>query len=222
MKIEKETKDVILKADKINSRRSLIKKTIIGVPVVMTLANKPAFGAVCSLSGFQSVNPSGVGRHDQGCGGISPGGWKENGYKTNGDGNRNQWLAINFYPNPRIATSYKYKGNFGIHAGDPLGTLFFAPAAFGGASPTVSVSATDTLHDVLLKNPGSLEFHAISNLFNALYFGWGNGDGKMSAADIKGVYFAYTDGDATYITTGGTSIDLTTLDLQAFFAQLYH
>jgi len=223
MKVEKETKDVTLQTDKNNSRRSLLKKTIIGVPVVITLANKPAFGAVCSLSGFQSVNPSGVDRHDGGCGGISPGGWKENGYKTgNQDGNRNQWIAAGFYPNPRIATSLGYNANKGIHVGDAAGTLFFAAIAFQGVTPTVDVLFDDTLHDVLLKNPGSLEFHVISNFLNANYYDWGNGDGKMLAADIVGVYFAYTNGDATYITVGGTSIDLSIFDLQAFLDQLYH
>jgi hypothetical protein len=221
MKREKETKDVNLQTDKTNSRRSLLKKTIIGVPVVMTLANKPAFGAICSISGFQSVNPSGVGDNG-GCGGISPGGWKENGYKSgNQDGNRNQWIAAGFYPNPRVGVSYQYKGKK-ESSDDPAGTLFFAAIAFQGVSPTVEVSATDTLHDVLLKNPGSLEFHVISNFLNAHYFGWGNGDGKILADDIRGVYFAYTSSASTYTTVGGTTIDLTGFDLQDFFDQLYH
>jgi len=222
MKVEKETKDVILKADKKNSRRSLLKKTIIGVPVVMTLANKPAFGAVCSLSGFQSVNPSGVDRHDRGCGGISPGGWKENGYKTNGDGNRNQWSAAGFDPNPRVLTSTKYKGQHGIYPDDLPGTLFFDPSAFAGATPTITVLATETLHDVLLKGTGTLEFHAIANFLNAHYFGWGNGDGRMPAGDIRGVYLAYTSNAPTYTTSGGTIIDLNNFNLQDFFDQLYH
>lgn len=222
MKVEKETKDVTLQTGKSNSRRSLLKKTIIGVPVVMTLANKPAFGAVCSLSGFQSVNPSGVAHYVQGCGGISPGGWKENGYKTgNQGGNRDQWIAAGFYPNPRIAASLGYKKET-QYPSDEDGTLFFAGNAFQGVSPTVPVAVTDTLHDVLLKNPGSLEFHMIANFLNAHYFGWGAGDGKMPADDIRGVYFAYTNMDPTYTTTGGTIIDLDNFDLQAFFYQLYH
>lgn len=223
MKVEKERKDVTLQTDKNNSRRSLLRKTIIGVPVVLTLANKPAFGAVCSLSGFQSVNPSGVGRHGGGCGGVSPGGWKQNGYKTgNQDGNRNMWIDAGFFPNPRISSSLSYNTNHGIHTGDPAGTLFFASIAFQGINPSVSVSGSDTLHDVLLKNPGSLEFHVISNFLNANYFGWGNNDGKMAAEEIRGIYKAYTRMDPTYTTMSGTTINLDTFNLQDFLEQLYH
>lgn len=224
MKAEEKTKDVILKTDKNNSRRSLLKKTIIGVPVVMTLANKPAFGAVCSISGFQSVNPSGVGRHEQGCGGISPGGWKENGYKVKGepDGGRAEWLAAGFFPNPRVLTSTDYKGNFGIYPDDPAGTLFYDPTTFLGANPKITVLPTETLHDVLLKGTGTLEFHVISNFLNAHYFGWGNGDGRMPANDIRDIYIAYTSYAPTYTSSGGTTIDLNAFDLQAFLSQLYH
>lgn len=223
MKVENETKDATLHKEKDNCRRSLLKKAAIGVPAVMALANKPAFGAVCSLSGFQSVNPSGVIRHGGGCGGISPGGWKENGYKSgNQDGNRNQWITAGFFPNPRVGGSMGYDTKKGEYPSDPAGTLFFAAIAFQGVSPSVPVLSTDTLHDVLLKNPGSLEFHMISNFLNANYMNWGNGDGKMSAVDIKGVYLAYRGFNSTYTTSGGTVINLDSLDLQAFFAQLYH
>jgi hypothetical protein len=215
----KQIKEVILQSNQGNSRRNLLKKGIVGVPVVTLLANKPAFGAVCTLSGFQSVNPSGVERHADECQGFSPGGWKENGYKLNGDGNRNQWIAAGFYPNPRLSTSYGYQG---IQIQDPEGTLFFDAIAFQGAFTTCAVSSTETLHDVLLQNPGSLEFHVIANFLNAHYFGWGDGDGRMAAEDIVGVYFAYTNLDANYITVAGTSIDLNGFDLQAFLEQLYH
>jgi len=227
MTIDKKTEDVNLPEQttaKANGRRNLLKKTAIGVPVAITLAHKPAFGAVCSISGFQSVNPSGVDRHTGGCGGISPGGWKENGYKTsNQDGNRNMWLAAGFNPNPRVNSSLYYKGKWGQQfPGDGPGTLFFAANAFQGVTPTVPVSPFDTLHDVLLKNPGSLEFHVISNFLNAHYFGWGSGDGRMHVDDIVGVCFAYTNGSTSYTTIGGTTVSLVGFDLQGFFDQLYH
>ena len=221
MTIEKQTKDVALENKKQDSRRSLLKKAAIGAPVVMSLANKPAFGAVCSLSGFQSVNPSGVGRHGDGCGGISPGGWKQNGYKTNGDGNRNEWLATGTSPNPRVAGSHKYNTNFGHFPADGPGTLFFD--IFPDANPTVSVLLNETLHDVLLRNPGSLEFHVISNYLNSIKFSWGNpGTGKVAAFDVVGIYEAFTNNEMSYTTISGNTLNLTGFDLHSFFSQLYH
>jgi hypothetical protein len=220
MNVEKEIKDVSLQTGKSNCRRSLLKKAVIGVPAVMALANKPAFGAVCTLSGFQSVNPSGVVRHQGGCGGISPGAWKENGYKVgNMDGCRTRWIDAGYFPNPRVSSSYDYNKSEQFPDDDP-GTLFFT--VFPGITPSVTIGVNNTLHDVLLMNPGSLEFHVISNLLNSLYFGWGNGDGKMLTADIIGIYEAYQDGSTTYISVGGTSVDLSTFDLQYFLEQLYH
>lgn len=50
----------------------------LAVPVILTLSNRPAFGAVCTVSGFASTNPSGVVRHggDE-CGGSGPSHWKQ-------------------------------------------------------------------------------------------------------------------------------------------------
>ncbi|REL37071.1 hypothetical protein [Thalassotalea euphylliae] len=223
MSVKKSTAEVNSASQKQKGRRSLFKKAVIGTPLAITLASRPAYGAVCSLSGFQSVNPSGVARHNVGCGGISPGGWKENGYKTgNQDGSRDNWIKAGFYPNPRKAGSLSYNTKKGIYPDDPDGTLFYAWEAFSGATPSVYVDPSDTLHDVLLKNPGTLEFHMISNFLNANYYNWGNGDGKINAIDIRGVYMAYTSMQQTYTTTTGAVLNLDTLDLQKFFAQLYH
>lgn len=83
-----------------NTRRSVLKKIGIAAPVVVTLASRPAYGSgFCSLSGFASMNASGVLRHkDQSCGGYSHGGWKTP--YGNGDGN---WAYENVgvMPNPK-------------------------------------------------------------------------------------------------------------------------
>ena len=70
-----------------NSRRSALKKIGIATPALITLSSRPAYGAgFCSLSGFASINASGVLRHqNQSCGGYSQGGWKTP--YGNGDGN---------------------------------------------------------------------------------------------------------------------------------------
>lgn len=83
----------------VNSRRSILKKIGIAAPAVITLSSRPAYGAgFCSLSGFISVSPSGVIRHqNESCGGYSQGGWKTP--YGNGDGN---WATENVgvTPNP--------------------------------------------------------------------------------------------------------------------------
>ncbi|NMP30551.1 hypothetical protein HII17_03150 [Thalassotalea sp. M1531] len=235
MTVDKKTKDVSLQDQKLNSRRSLLKKTAIGVPAAITLTTKPAFGAVCSLSGFQSVNPSGVDRHSTRCQGISPGGWGQNGYKSgNQQGCRGAWELAGYYPNPRVESSYKFNPNnaktasnpSGIFPNDPAARLFFDE--FPGSSPEASIASGDTMHDVLLMQNGSLEFHMISSLLNAKYFGWGVGEyaGWISAEDIKGVYYAYTNGGSSYTTTTGSIVSFDNpsmpFDLKDFFAQLYH
>lgn len=52
-------------------------------PIILTLANRPAFGAVCTVSGFASTNPSGIARHgSDSCGGRGPGHWTDENWPT--------------------------------------------------------------------------------------------------------------------------------------------
>ena len=65
----------------VEKRRRFIKGAGIAAPVIMALANRPAFGAVCTVSGFISVDPgnlSAAGHVVASCGGKSPGYWKNN------------------------------------------------------------------------------------------------------------------------------------------------
>jgi hypothetical protein len=194
------------------NRRSLLKKAAIGAPIALTLMHKPAFGAICSISGFQSVNPSGITQTTgKGCGGYSPGAWKKPDVgRGNSDGNREQWLVAGFNPNPRDSM-------------DDAGTLFYSPSAFQGTQPSsgVNIGANDTLHDVLNNHSGSLEFHAIANLLNAKYFV----DYRLHASDVVGLYDAYNRGYASYTSVNGTVVNLNNIvlngGLKAFFDQ-YH
>lgn len=102
-----------------SSRRKFITRAGAVAPVLM-LSSRSALAATCNISGFQSVNPSGLARHYvDGCGGFSPGAWKTpdggNGQGTGGgngqgngqgggsqgDGNRAQWWQAGCTPNPR-------------------------------------------------------------------------------------------------------------------------
>ena len=207
------TDTTIAATDNKISRRGLLTKAAMGVPLALTLAHKPAFGAICSISGFQSVNPSGVNAGQTvgpGCGGYSPGGWKENGTKTgNQDGNRNQWLAAGFNPNPRQ------------NSDDAPGTLFYASNAFANTiSSGIKIEQHDTLHDVLINHSGSLECHAIANLLNASYFI----DYRLSPRDVVGLYDAYTRNLPTYTTENSTIVKMANIynqpgGLKAFFDQ---
>ena len=194
---------------KLTSRRGLLKKAAIGAPIVMVLANRPAYGAVCSISGFQSINPSGVQTYtSSGCGGFSPGGWKNPDVgHGNSDGNRSQWIIAGYYPNPRA----------GVSPPDHTASIF--SDVFGRNAP--GFSSTATLQDVLLNSPGSLEFHAIANLLNAGYFA----DYRLSQADVIGLYNAWVSHLSTYTTTSGTVVQLSQIEanggLKKFFDQ-YH
>jgi len=206
------------------SRRSLFKKAAIGIPVVLTLANRPAYGAICSISGFQSVNPSGVQLNTgSGCGGFSPGGWKhpDNGQGAT-DANRSDWEAAGCNPNPRedIAATYTGSGTINKPAvtfNDPAGTTF--NYIFNRTAPGFALDTT--MHDILLNNEGSLASHAIANYLNSMAFtGY-----RLTGYDVVGLYCAWVDNTDTFTTSAGTVVTLENIEqnggLKSFFDQ-YH
>lgn len=202
-----------------STRRSLVGAA---VPAVLTLLSKPAFGAAgarCTISGFTSVNPSGVRHETSGCGGYSPGAWKSP-YASNGDGSLAHWIIAGqncatitgfsqfsngFFPNP---------GTSSTSSSTAPGTLF--DAVFGG-------SDGDTMHDKLEGNGNSLERSAVDALLNACFFEWGAGlnMAKIHPVDIVGLY--QTSFGHQYVSVSGSSV--TRPDdsaLRTFFDQLMH
>jgi len=205
-----EKRKIDIDTNKQASRRGMLKKTAIGIPAIMTLAHRPAFGAICTISGFQSVNPSGVRRTPgPGCGGNSPGGWKNPDVGQGGsDGSRTEWISAGFYPNPRA----------GQTPADNAGTTFYSQFMRVPQLKFGVGSSTTTMHDVLLDSPGTLESHAVANLLNA---GFVTGY-RLIPADVIGLYQAAVDGSPTYTTVAnGTVVNMIGLDLQKFFDQ-YH
>ena len=91
----------------VNSKRATLIKIGVAVPAIVTLSSRPAYGAgFCSLSGFASVNASGVIRHqNESCGGYSQGGWTT--AHEPGDGN---WAtdAPGCKPNPLKEYNFNY------------------------------------------------------------------------------------------------------------------
>lgn len=200
----------------------------LATPVILTLANRPAFGAVCTLSGFTSyspTNPSGVRHVESSCGGLSPGAWR-NPDAGNGDGSREQWIRAGYFPNPRQAVSEtsedkvgKVKGggklespdvSGGAAYDDPPGTSF--DEAFG-----LTGSGLGTMHDVLLNEPGTLAFHAVAALLNTSLLGYG-----LSKSDVIGLYQLGAGVISSYTTASGVVISHGDLDVQGFFEQTYH
>ncbi len=169
----------------------------VAVPVVLSLANRPAFGAVCSPSGFVSAspeNPSGIRHHEAGCGGLSPIAWA-NPDANAGAGSRQQWIAAGYFPNPREESD------------DPLGTLF--DEAFDTAL------GVGTMQDVLLSHPNSLESHAVAGLLNAETFGF------MKPYDFVGLYRAVRAGKS-FTTSSGVEVTMNEFQLQTFIEQTYN
>ena len=189
-----------------NVGRRRFAKAGIAAPVVLMMSNRSAFGAVCTVSGFVSFspnNPSGVRHQVTGCGGWSPGAWK-NPDAGNGDGSRKDWKKAGYFPNPRPN-----------QLSDPAGTPFHL--AFG-----LSDNGWGSMHDVLLNRPGSLEFHATATLLNAAYRQNMGIPGYMPPSDVIGLYQAYVSHAANYTTSSGSVVPLDNLDLKYFFEQTYH
>lgn len=71
-----------------DARRRILTGGLVGAPVIMTLASRPALANHCSISGMQSGNISKV--HNVDCRGFTPGGWKT----ENGDGDASQYIEV--------------------------------------------------------------------------------------------------------------------------------
>ena len=206
------------------------RRLLIGaaVPAVLSLLSKPAFGAVgarCTISGFTSVNPSGVRHETNGCGGLSPGAWKTP-YAGNGDGSLADWITAGqncasitgasefssgFFPNPGSSSG---SGANSSSSTKP-GTLF--SAVFGGSD------TNSTMHDKLLLTGNTLERSAVEALLNACFFQWGVGanTAKIHPVDIVGLYQAFPGSSYTSV-TGSSVTRPSDDDLRDFYYQLMH
>lgn len=219
-------KDKVVKSNNTFSRRQLLGKAAVGAPLVLTLASKPALGAVCNISGFASVSPSGVVRHTtDSCGGYSHGAWKNpdqgNG-NSNGDGNRADWYTAGIAPNPRVGT-----GNMSSEA--PPGVTITADPSDSALDPPATLfsdvfthdTTSRTFEDVINQN-GSFDQFAAETYLNALFFGWGMDASKISPIDVIGLHHAGVEGLTTYVNSNGTSVNLVNIDIKAFFENTQH
>lgn len=213
--VTKQTPELVEKSENIDSKRRLLSAA---APAVLTLLSIPAFGArgaVCSISGMQSVNPSGVTRHTTtGCGGYSPGAWKTP-YGGNGDGSLADWhqAGLNyynqeFYPNPGSGN-----GANPTSSSEPA-TLF--------SSIFTSPGDPDSLHDKLEQTGDTFERSTVEAFINACFFQWGVGaNTSIHAIDVVGLYNA-TPGSQYQTVKGNTVTVPSDGDLHIFFYNLMH
>ncbi len=168
------------------SRRSFTKIGAI-TPVIMTLASKSALGQTpyqCTVSGQMSGNHSSHNWTTQCNVGFSPGAWKTPG--ESGDGNIHQWKTAGCNPHTTTPLNQNAVKGFFSNTGSEsyktgtqktFGNLQAKDAFITLSSPTY-VNATTfkqifggtnskTLHQILMQDTGSLEFHAVADYLNA-------------------------------------------------------
>ncbi len=217
-----------LEGTSVKSRRKFIIGA--GAPVVLSMFSPVAFGATqnsCTISGYQSVAPSGPPPNPDGCGGYSPGAWfnpfsgsPENNSGAPGDGsdgNMYHWHAVGLIPpHPSDVGAHgkwvaPYVATFGPQA---LATRL--PELLGAIAPDITVY--EALDDA---STYRLERFAACAFMSATLFGWGSGDSKIHPLDIIGLY--ETAPNAPYTTQSGNVVTRPTdTKLVDFFEQLQH
>lgn len=99
--------EVSSKKKDVNNKRATLLKIGVAIPAIVTLSSRPAYGAgFCSLSGFASVNASGVTRHAN----ESCGGYKRNDWKKAHESGKGNWAsdATGCKPNPKAEYDFNY------------------------------------------------------------------------------------------------------------------
>ena len=229
------------KADTSRTRRRLLKGSA-SAPILSLMVSRPVLGAPhhCSPSGFASGNVSHHDDENEGCGGNSPGYWKNHfqwpgGYlpgvraaecshssdeedssgsdssgSSDGSSSGSSHDSFECEKVPLILKNGKGSGN-----NIPEEWIGVDQTRFYDAFGVVPEGDPEvTLMEVLRTMPGSLEFHAIAVLLNAAEGLYGD---ALSEQVVKDMYFqAKTMG--YYETSDGNRID----DVQAFFEQTYH
>ena len=203
----------------VDKSKRKFSKAGLAAPVIMTLTSQSALANDpnrCTISGFSSVTPSGVARHEVvNCGGIvpdgegfSPGGWgRPDVGNGNSDGNRSQWYSTGNAPNPRNGSG---NSNFSPSTAsasapgqDPVPTAF--------STIFVHSSRTDSLHDAILDTSNQLDRHAAANYLNAVLLSWG-APGHISPSEVVNLHYEVLNGTSPY----------TEDEVIAFFNNLYH
>ncbi len=169
----------------VNNTRRFLSKAGIVTPVMMMLGQRPAFGAVCTVSGFISATPGNVSavRHEvTGCGGLSPGAWRTP-YSGAGD-----WTLTPWSPGGTAsALAPEGLGKRGSPGDPSYGTLMEDAFAYSGG-----YLVGNSMYDVLWMNgssdPGQLGAHLVAALLNAAA-GLYPSTAGLTVSDVQNMYF---------------------------------
>ena len=211
--------------DKSAARRRFIKGAISTTPVILSLANRPAWGVNCTLSGMLSATHAS--HHDQNAPcettglGCTPGFWKSNpsAWKVFGGA----YSPGNVLSCPAVSDYYNHHSNSSSSYYDKQTKCYLLDLG-GGIKVSVKDGAQDwdntgtkfsdffgsgyyseTCMQMLQLYEGSLEFHAIAAVLNALAF---PADYGYSASYIVDVYRQIVDeGDGAKISALHDTLD---------------
>ena len=223
---EAQTSDINTSQGQGTSRRKLIAGLAGTSAVVLTLANRPALAASCSMSGFMSANPSLDINAPAACQAWSPGAWKKAWAGTNAGGQ----LSVN------KADGW---GTAEVLGSATLRSLFKdALQKSDGSTTALYTCSYDGTFIQALEGTQTITKHATAALLNALFVQNYTGgdrlswmDNFISPEDVIKAYLLYdaieTDAfngaELQYVTSSGTvvkSTDMTEQDYKDFFIML--
>lgn len=178
------------------ARRHFLKGAVLASPLLLSFASRPVLGGVryCSPSGFLSGNLSRP--QDGGCGGLSPGYWKN--HASPGD----PW------PSPYAS---------GTMTGTGQGRSFSGGTRFHDVFVKGKYNYNDkSMLRVLWQAPGSFAFHTIACLLNAA----SGIEGYLLAPGQVIQIWNDIMTQGYYLTSTGQQ--MFEADAKAFFEQTYH
>lgn len=210
------------------SRRSFAKVGVVA-PVIMTLASRPALGAVCSVSGYISATPanaSGARHNVDSCGGLSPGAYAT---PVSGAG---EW-PTGYYPgglNSGGSTGSGNGGGNGNQSGggnhpeglgkrnNPLGTTMAV-----GFNHSLGYLADQSMYDVIWMkgngDPDQLGAHLVAALLNAASGLYLSPNG-LTVANVQEMYQQLSSLKGTFTAAPGVEWDAA--QVVAFIKQTFH
>lgn len=176
-----------------SARRRFIRGAAAASPVLLSLVSRPVLGTTrfCSASGFMSGNLSQP-QTSQGCGGFSPGYWK----------NHSPW------PTPYVSGTQNGSGGGSTFSG---GTKFHDVFAKGKYN-----FGTSSMLKVLWTEPGSFAFHTIAALLNAAS---GINGYTLTTAQVIQIWNQIMSVGYYQATS---SLQMFEADAKAFFENTYH
>lgn len=176
-----------------SARRRFIRGAAAASPVLLSLVSRPVLGTTrfCSASGFMSGNLSQP-QTSQGCGGFSPGYWK----------NHSPW------PSPYVCGTQNGNGNGSTFTGGIKFHDVFVKGKYN--------FGTSSMLKVLWTEPGSFAFHTIAALLNAAS---GINGYTLTTAQVIQIWNQIMS--AGYY-QASSSLQMFESDAKAFFENTYH